>query len=316
VGAIVSAVVTVTNSRTSMGQASALRWTVVAAACCTIVMWATAFVAIRVGLRAYAPADLATLRFLGASFLFGALAFLRPVRRPETRDWPRMILTGATGFAVYALLLNTAETRVSAGMASFVVNTVPVFTAVFAAMILGERIPALAWMGLGVSMSGAALLAFGTTGRFTFQPAVLILLAAAAVQAMYFILQKPLVGRYGAMSTTSWAVWSGTVCLLPFLPSTLHTALHAPLAATVSVVYLAVFPTVVGFTTWAFATSRVPVGRLTASLYFIPPVATLIGWLALDERATLIGMAGGVLAIAGVAVVNLRTRALPPAKEP
>ena len=298
-----------------MGRARALQWTVVAAAFCTIVLWSTAFVAIRAGLRSYAPAELATMRFLGASLLFGVLAFFRPVKRPETRDWPRMILTGAMGFAMYALLLNTGETRASAGMASFVISTVPVFTALFAAMILGERIPAFGWMGLGVSISGAALLAFGATGRCMFQPAVLILLAAAAAQAMFFILQKPLVSRYGATSTTSWAVWAGTACLLPFLPSTLHTALHAPLAATLFVLYLAVFPTFIGFTTWAFATSRIPVSRLAAALYFSPPAATLIGWLVLGERATLIGIAGGVLAIAGVAVVNLRTGALPPAKD-
>jgi drug/metabolite transporter (DMT)-like permease len=276
-------------------------------------MWASAYSAIRAGLRVYTPTELAALRFLGASLLFGVLAMIRGVRGPAARDWPRTILSGLLGFAVYALLVNRGETRVSAGMASFVIGTVPVFTAVFASMTLRERIPWLCWIGLGVSMSGTAVLAFGTTGRFVFEPAVLVLLAAAAVQAAYFILQKPLVSRYGAISTTSWAVWSGTACLLPFLPSTFHTALHAPLAATLSVVYLAVFPTVVGYATWAYAVSHIPVGRLTASLYFIPPAATLIGWLVLGERPTLIGLGGSALAVAGVAVVNIRTRARPAA---
>jgi drug/metabolite transporter (DMT)-like permease len=304
----VSAAITVTSSGAAAERAGGRPWLVVAAVCCTVVMWSSAYTAIRAGLRAYAPAQLAALRFLGASLLFGALAGIRGVRSPAARDWPRTILSGVLGFAIYALLVNQGETRVSAGMASFVIGTVPVFTAVLASMTLRERMPWLGWIGLGVSMSGTALLAFGTTGRFVFEPAVLVLLAAAAVQAVYFILQKPLVSRHGAISTTSWAVWSGTACLLPFVPSTFHDALHAPLMATFSILYLAAFPTVVGYATWAFAVSRVPVGRITASLYFIPPMATLIGWLVLGERPTLIGLGGSALAIAGVAVVNLRTR--------
>ncbi|HSP15994.1 MAG TPA: EamA family transporter [Thermoanaerobaculia bacterium] len=282
-------------------------WPVVLASSCTIVTFASAFVAIRAGLRAYSPSQLAALRFVVSSLLFGALAIFRPVRVPAARDWPRMILTGLIGFAIYALLINTGEVQVPAGIASFVINTSPVLTAVLASMALGERIGITGWIGLAISLSGTAVLAFGTGTGFAFEPAVLFLLAAALAQAIYFTMQKPLIGLYGATSTISWAVWSAAIFLLPILPSALRNAQRAPLSATLSVIYLAVVPTVIGYATWAFAVSRATVGRLTSLLYFVPPTATLIGWVWLGERPKLIGIGGGCLAIAGVALVNLRS---------
>jgi drug/metabolite transporter (DMT)-like permease len=268
-------------------------------------------VAIRAGLRAYSPAELAFLRFAVSSLVFGALAIFRPVRLPAARDWPQTILAGVAGFTVYALLINSGEVRVSAGVASFVVNISPVFTAILASITLGERMPVSGWVGLSVCLGGTALLAFGTSSGFTFEPAVMILLAAAFVQAIYFTMQKPLVDRYGARSTTTWTVWSGTAFLLPVFPSALRAVGRAPWEATLSVVYLAVVPTVIGYAAWAFVVSHAPVGRLTALLYFVPPTATLIGWFLLGERPTLLGIGGGCLAIAGVTIVNLRTRLKP-----
>jgi len=69
------------------------RWPLALAAGCTILTFASAFVAIRAGLRAYAPAELAALRFAAASLLFGGIAIFRPVRLPMARDWLRMIVT-------------------------------------------------------------------------------------------------------------------------------------------------------------------------------------------------------------------------------
>src|SRR5258706_14849115 len=153
----------------------------VAACVCTIVTFASAFVAIRAGLRAYSPVQLAALRFIISSLAFGALAFFRPVRLPAARDWPRLVLAGLAGFAIYSLLINSGEVRVSAGMASFVINTSPVFTAILASMTLGERMPAAGWIGLSVCLVGTALLAFGMSSWIAVRPALRILIASAGV---------------------------------------------------------------------------------------------------------------------------------------
>lgn len=296
-------------SRGASTETRDVRWPVIVAAGCTILTFGSAFVAIRAALTAYSPAQLAAGRFAIAALLFAAIAIFRPVRMPAGRDWPRLAFTGVLGFTVYALLINTGEMRVSAGAASFVVNVSPVFTAILASLTLDERMPARGWIGLAVSLAGTGVLAFGTGDRLAFEPAVLIVLAAAVVQAVYFTMQKPLITRYGSASVISWTLWSGTIFLLPFFPSAVRAARLAPMSATISVIYLAAVPTVIGYATWAFAVSHAPVGRITSVLYFVPPAATFIGWLALGERPTTPGVIGGCIVIAGVAMVNLRTRA-------
>ena len=282
-------------------------WPVILAIASTIVIWASAFAGIRTGLRGYSPAELAALRFSAASVLFGVRAAIWGVRVPVGRDWPHVILAGVLGFAVYGLLINSAEVRVAAGMASFVVNTVPVFSAVLSALFLGERTRGAIWMGLGLSLAGTALIAFGTRPQIEFEPAVLVLVAAAIIQSIYFTLQKPVLVRYGTVAVTSWGEWSGAACLLPFLPSALHRAGGAPAVATLSAVYLGALPTVVGYALWGYAVARLPVARVTACLYFIPVTAALIGWLLLGERPTLLGSLGGLIVIGGVALSGPRS---------
>jgi drug/metabolite transporter (DMT)-like permease len=69
-------------------------------------------------------------------------------------------------------------------------------------------------------------------------------------------------------------------------------------------------PTFIGYAVWGWVVSKMPVGRATTFLYFVPVAATLIGWLILQERPTFLGLLGGMIAISGVALVNLRARSV------
>jgi drug/metabolite transporter (DMT)-like permease len=70
------------------------------------------------------------------------------------------------------------------------------------------------------------------------------------------------------------------------------------------VVYLGVFPAALGYILWAYALSHLPTTQVVSYLYFSPFIATLIGWLWLDEVPTIMSLIGGVLAMIGVYFVN------------
>ena len=145
-------------------------WKTGAAIAVTLLLWASAFVGIRAGLKGYAPAELALLRYLVASAVLGVYALSAGIRLPARRDWGRIALLGLLGFTVYNLALNTGATRVTAASASFVGNTVPVFSALAAVLFLGERLRARAWAGIFVSFLGAAVIAAGEGGGLRLEP--------------------------------------------------------------------------------------------------------------------------------------------------
>ena len=274
----------------------------------TLVVWASAFAGIRAGLRAYSPADLAIVRFLIASAALALYAGIAHFRRPEMRDLPGLALTGAVGIAFYNLALNYGETRVTAGAASMLIASTPIWTALAARFWLREKLTALGWCGVFVSFAGIALIASGEGEGIRLSPKALFILAAAVASALYMILQKHYLRRYSALEFTAYSVWFGTALMLPFGTGLLHTLRTAPAAATLSVIYLGIFPGALAYVGWAYVMSHGAAGRTSTLLYVIPVLAIGIGWLWLGEVPRLLTFAGGAVALAGVVMVNLKGR--------
>lgn len=276
-----------------------------------LALWASAFAGIRAGLRAFPPAHLAILRFLVASLLLAIYAGIAHFRRPALRDLPGLFLTGALGITYYNIAINYGETRVTAGAASLLIASVPIWTALFARFILHEKLTSLGWFGVLLSFAGVALIASGEGEGIHLSLQALVILSAALTSAIYMIMQKRYLGRYSALEFTAYSIWFGTLLMLPFGGGFVHTLRAAPVAATLSVIYLGIFPGALAYVAWAYVMSHGTAGRTATLLYLIPVMAIGIAWLWLGEVPRWISLIGGLIALVGVVLVNTKGKELP-----
>ena len=284
-----------------------------AAIAVTLVLWASAFVAIRHLGEDFSPGALSLGRHLVAGAALAVVVLSRGFVRPQRADWPIVLTIGVLWFAVYHVALNEAERRVDAGTASMLLQVSPILLTVLAIMFLGERATAGLVVGLVVSFAGVSLIGFATSdGGGRDLVGVLLCLVSCLAYAISVVLQKPLLRRIPALELTWIATVVGAVVTLPFLPRLIGEARDAPGSSIVWLVYLGVFPTALAFTTYAFALKHLSATTLGLSTYLVPPITVLIAWLALDEAPPALAYAGGVLCLAGVWWARRGTSAQPP----
>lgn len=278
---------------------------VLVAALTTVALWASAFVGIRAAGQDLSAGALSLARLLVGGVALGALVAVRKAKLPPRADVPRLILVGVLWFGVYNLALNEAERHVDAGTAAMLVNVGPVIIAVLAGTILHEGFPRTLLAGCAIAFAGTILIGVATSDDgITPSTGTVLCLVAAVTYAIGVVAQKPLLATTSPLTITWLACVIGAVCCLPFAPQLASEAATASAESLAWTVYLGLFPTAIAFTTWAYALSRTSAGRMGATTYLVPPLATLMGWAYFNETPPGLALAGGVLCLAGAALAR------------
>lgn len=278
----------------------------------TIMLWSTAFPSIRAGLLGgYTPSHLALLRFIVASLVFIIYACLPQVKfqLPKKQHLLQIALLGLTGFSIYHLALAYGQQTVTAGVASFIIGSTPIFTALIAHFILHEKLRAMSWVGLIIGLTGIGMVSLGTSEEgFSVDTGIFFILIAAIATSIFFVFQKPLFKHYKPFELVAYFTWIGTIPFFLFLPGFINTVQQATIEATLATIALGIFPGAIAYALWSLALSLGNANTVSTMLYVQPVFVIIISWFWLKEWPSNLSLMGGIIAILSVCFINIIER--------
>ena len=273
-----------------------------------VVAWGMSWVNVRAILPEVGAGQLGAMRYVIASSVMLPIWLYRGRPLPARGDWPVVASLGLFGFCLYNLGINYGERTVNAGTGSMLISCIPVLVILLGVLTGRERVGLLAWLGIGVSMTGVVLTAAGSEAGLTFNLGSMLILGAAFCAAVQTLISKALTQRYAAVDVTTWAIWLGTLGLLPFSEDLIRTAGRLSGMGWVHLVFLGMVPAALCYTIWSWVLVKLPITTVMSAVYAIPVFSVLFGWMILGERPSSMTLVGGVVTLAGVAWVQSLTR--------
>ena len=287
-------------------------WLPVAAVLVTLVLWASAFVAIRHLGHDVTPGALSLGRLLVASVALSVLLARSRRTRMTRHELLLLLLCGVAWFGVYNIALNASERRIDAATAAMLVQVGPIVVALLAALFLGERLTGWLLLGIGVAFAGVVVIGSAMRGHGGSDVSgVLLALLAAVTYAIGVVSQKVLLRRLSGLEVVCYACWIGVVVCLPWSGDLVDLVRDGSRADLGWIAYLGLFPTALAFSLWAFALRHTDAGKQAITTFLVPLITALMAWILLDEVPPGLAFVGGALCVVGVLVTRRRSRVVP-----
>ncbi|HIH0435990.1 TPA: DMT family transporter [Staphylococcus aureus] len=271
----------------------------------TIILWGSAFPMIKIALNDFSAESLSAFRLILATIILLPFVIIKKLPTPELRDIPVIFILGFCGFVIYHTALNFGKTLISAGISGILVSTTPIFSSALAYIFLKEHFSKWNWLSSLVAFIGISIISISKDDYTTINVlGVFIILLASFSESLYFTFQKKYIEKYGFIAFTLYTIMASSPFMLIFIPEIINDIHGATFTSIVSVLYLAIFPTIIPYVLLAYIVKSVGVSDATMSLYLTPIVSLLLSYLLLDELPTTLAIIGGIITLLGVSLSN------------
>jgi drug/metabolite transporter (DMT)-like permease len=271
-------------------------------------IWGWSFLFIKVAVAGMTPSTVAGVRVaLGAGVLLVVIR-ARRLALPRGRVWWRhFTVVAASGSALPFTLLAWGEQHVSSALTAVLNASTPLFAALMAGLLLGDRLRPVQVAGLVTGFVGVAVtagLGASDLARASLLGGGASVLAAAgygfafAYTRKHLVTIPPLVGAAGQLV-------AATVLLLPVaVVTTARQGIELNGRRVLAVVLLGAFGTGIAYLLSYALIADVGPTRASVVTYLIPVVAVTVGVVFLHEPFSLRLVGGGLLTVAGVGLIN------------
>lgn len=286
----------------------------------SVFLWATVYVATRWLMRGEQakvdPVTLSLLRFSGGGLLLFLICLAttpKSLFALSGRDYLKVALLSQFSFVGMSVFLFWGQRYTTAINSSMIMSSAPVLT-ILLGLFIGEKISLRQGIGMALGTLGC-MMVIGVIAEhgFAYSPASfrgdLLVLVSALSWSIAAVYAKKVVTPGNDLAVTTWSMLFASVSLLVINCFRLGEITLPQSGAVWSLmIYLAVFPTALGFYAWNAALGRVSLNLVTIMQYLTPIMTILMAWGLLGESLGLFEIAGAVLVISGIACSSFPKR--------
>ena len=267
----------------------------------------------KVVLRSMSPSSLVSCRLTGAALAFVLLQRkLTPLFRMPTKDFWLLALCSMLGVVGNQFLYVKGLSLTTVINVTLLSTTIPVF-ALFVSILFGyDQLSFRRLIGIALAAGGVIYLVNPARADLSAQTTAgnLLIVSNSLLYAIYLVISKTLLERYGAFNVITWIFLVGSVVTVPVGVYSLRQENVGAITSGVwlLLVFIIIFPTVGAYYLNAWALSKVPPSTVAIYIYLQPLIAFGFAPLLLGEQWSSRTIIAAILIFMGVAVVTKRGR--------
>ncbi len=272
-----------------------------------VLIWATGFIVARFVAPYAEPLTFLVVRYILATLVLAGI--VTAARVPWPRTWPEWRNALVAGILLHGLYLGgvfwSVKHGLPAGISALVAGLQPLATGLLAGPLLGERVSARRWTGIGIGFLGAALVVAPKLGDGGVPPVPLIICMLGMLSITFGTIWQKRTGSTLDLRVNATIQYIGAaIVTLPMMLLLEEGRMDLTLPLLGALAW-AVFGLSIGaIGLLLFLIRRGAVVGVATLLYLVPPVAALMAFALFGETLSLIQLAGMALAALGVAVAS------------
>lgn len=259
----------------------------------------------RISVSDFGPVPLIAFRMTLAGLALAPIFLKKEARAAYQSHWWQLLVSGVIGSAVSFILLSYATLTLSAGFTSLLNSSVPIFSAIIAAIWLKERLTSLQLIGIALGIFGILILVWN---KMDFQKSgigwpVLACIAACFCYGFGAAWMKRHLQNIKPLVASSGSLLGAGIVLIPFALTRLPTSLPSDLSW-LSAIALSLICTALAFVFFFKLIQRTGATVASSVTFLIPFFGIFWGWLFLDEAVTGQMIAGLIVSLSGMALIT------------
>jgi drug/metabolite transporter (DMT)-like permease len=274
-----------------------------------VFLWGTGFVATKFGLVYATPMAFLTARMFGNLLCFGALMFVFKAEQPNWKVMRHLFICGLMMHALYlAGSFLAVYWGMPMGLASLIVGSQPLLTALITATFLKNSLRPSQWLGLLLGLLGLMLVLVTSTasaeGQSVNMGAVIAIVTSLLGITFGTLYQKHFCNEMDMISGPFWQYFSAFIFMALMMFFTEEAQIlwtpHFMMALGWSVFVISVGAMLL----LMYMIRHTDATRVTSLFYLVPPVAAVFGYFVFDEHLSSMAIIGGLITIVAVILVT------------